>query len=340
MSYFSRAGWIAAGILVSSNGLAHSVKQKAGTYADNQGRERQRMQMDLGYEGKGSGTMTASGVSVSAGRDKYIFDDISDSDYNQDVYGSRTHQQTNISVSANQTWERVTETRVLASYSTDEKVKTRTLGGGASQWMFHDTVRVSYDLSRTILEQPEYRFLDYDSQEVGNPTGSSSIGSTVGVRHLATTTTIMDYNVSRIENESRPSTNSATMGIREFFPKPDGALHTSVTRAYNRGYIGTDTTYGQVDAWSFETAWLQNLWTGASGRASYRYYKEDETTRAYEDEKVFGSDMYSLAMIQQIGRKAVDNVTVPIQIEAGAAKYLTNVGVAANSYEMAVSAKF
>jgi hypothetical protein len=339
----SAAGALAAALillLASTTAAAHSVKQKAGSYIDNQGRERQRLQMDLVYDGKGSGSVSSSSLTVSAGRDNYVFSEETDSDYNQLVYGDRTHTQNNVTVSGNLTWDRLTDTRALVSMQSDGKVTARTGSVGASQWLYHETLRVSYDLSRTIVEQPEYKFLDYDSQEVGNPTLVTSVGATVGVRHLASTTTIRDYSVSRIENENRPATNTGTVGVREFFPSVNGALHANVTRAYNRGYIGTDTTYGQVDAWSFETAWLRDFGRGASGRLAYRYYQEDETTRAYEDEKVFGSDMFSLSVVQEITKKMVDSVTVPLQIEAGAAKYLTNVGVAANSYEMGVSARF
>jgi hypothetical protein len=339
-AYLKHAGFILAAAAVSAPALGHSVKQKAGTYADNQGRERQRLQMDLGGELPTSGKLTASSMTLSAGRDKYIFGEGDDSTPNRELYGENFREQNIFSLSAAQTWEKITDTRVAATFQSDDKVKARSFSAGASQWIFGETVRISYDLSRTVVEQPEFRFLDYDSKEVGNPPIVSSVGSTVAVRHLASTTTIMDYSASRIENENRPATNAGTVGLREFVPTLDAAVHVNVNRSYNRGYIGTDTTYGQVDAWSFETAWLQTLWQGASGRMSYRYYKEDETTRAYADEKIFGSDMYSVSFIQRLGKKSVDNVNVPLQLEAGAAKYLTNVGIAANSYEMGVTAKF
>jgi len=325
---------------MSQPALGNSVKQKVGTYADNQGRERQRLQMDLGYDAAPSGTMTANSFVLSAGRDKYIFGNGDDSAPNRDLYGENFREQNIITLSTSQTWERVTDTRVSATFQSDEEVIARSLSTGASQWIYGETVRISYDLSRTVVAQPESRTLDYDSQEVGNPPIVSNVGATVGVRHLASTTTIVDYVVSRVENENRPATNVGSVGVREYLPSADAAVHINVVRSYNRGYIGRDTTYGQVDAWSFETAWLQSLWHGANSRMSYRYYKEDETTRAYEDEKVFGSDMYSLSFIQSLGKRAVDNISVPLQLEVGAAKYLTNVGIAGNSYEMGVTAKF
>jgi hypothetical protein len=340
MSYTQHAGLVLVTLSLANTAFAHSVKQKAGTYADNQGRERQRMQMDLGFETPSSGRMSASSLSLSAGRDLYVFGDGDDSARNRELYGENLREQNIFTIAATQTWERVTDTRISATSQNDDKVHARSFSAGASQWYYGETIRVSYDLSRTVVEQPEFRFLDYDSQEVGNPPIVSSVGSTVGVRHLASTTTIMDYTVSRIENENRPATNAATAGVREFLPSANAAIHVNVNRSYNRGYIGNDTTYGQVDAWSFETAWLQTLWLGASGRMAYRYYKEDETTKAYQDEKVFGSDMYSVSFVQHLGKKAVDNLNVPLQLEAGAAKYLTNVGVAANSYEMGLTAKF
>lgn len=346
MRHIRRAGGLPA-IIVSTSAVllcdiavAHSVKQKAGTYTDTQGRERQSLQMDLGYEGKPRGTVSASSLNVTAGHNNYVLNDEAYSDYYKQIYGSPTYRQNTLSVAGNLTWDRLTDTRVLASMQTDGKISSRSFGGGASQWYRHETIRVSYDISRTIVEQPEFRQLDYDSQEIGNPTLLTSTGATVALRHLATDTTIMDYSAAYISNDNRPATITGTVAFREFFPTLDGALHGTATRAYNRGYIGLDTTYGQVDAWFVEAAWLKNLWKGASGRAAYRYYKEDETTRAYEDETVFGSDMYAVSLVQEITKKMVDGISVPLQVEAGAAKYLTNIGIAANSYEMGVSARF
>lgn len=327
---------------VAPAALAHTITQKLGSYQDNGGMQRERVAFDATVDGaKNRGALTDSSYSLSLSQDTYQDHDVAEDDaYTKEVYGEGYRVNDAASVSATQTWDRITETRVMGAYSTDRHVKTRSWAAGASEWTRHETVRVGFDLSRTIVEQPFYEILDYDSREVGNPTIASSTGATVSVRHLATSTTIMDYSASHVATDNRPDSNSGTVGVRQFVPPANGAVHVSATRAVNRGYIGTDTSYGQVDAWIVDTAWLQNLWTGARARLGYRYYKEDETTRVYEDEKVFGSDTVSLGFSQEIPKGAVDNLPGPLTVEAAAARYVTNTNVAARSYEVGVAAKF
>ncbi len=334
---------VCLGFTVGGPSFAHSIKQKAAGYEDTDGHTRQRVAYDMTIDGGAAKSvpLTDSTYSLQIQSDQFQNSEVTNDNYDREVYdGSDFRQTQRATLATTHTWDRLTETRLLAAYATDQKVKSKTWAVGMSQWIWSETIRLAVDLSRTILEQPLYQVLDFDSQEIGNPTIASSTGSTVGVRHLAGPTTILDYTVGYTMTENRPDTKTGTVAIRQFLPPLDGAIHASATRADNRGYVTTESNYGQVDAWFGELAYLQNLWKGGHLRSGFRYYKEDEITRAYEDEKVFGSDTGSLGLSQDLPKGAIDNVAVPLTLEASAARYLTNVGIAATSFEAGVTAKF
>lgn len=322
---------------------AHTLKHRLGGYRDSSGTTRQRVGFDATVEGKaGKGDMTASSVNLVILRDLYEDSSLSDDEdeYTREIYGEGQRISDSATVTASQTWDRVTDTRVMAAYATDRKVTTRTWGVGASQWYRHETIRLGWDLSRTIVEQPLYQVLDYDSEQIGNPTVASSVGVTMSVRHLATPTTLVDYTLSHLEYENRPDMNSGAVAVRQFLPPLDGAIHAGVTRADNRGYVTTESNFGQVDAWIYDAAYLQNLWRGGRARVGYRYYKEEEKTRAYGNERQLGSDTATLALSQDLDKRQVDSLSVPLTLEAAASRYANNDDVTANTFEVGVTARF
>lgn len=317
---------------------AHSLKLSRGAYDDSDGLTRERLGADAQVEaGRGPAGLTGHTYKLSFLRDSFAEEDLEDDDYTREVYGSEQRVQGTATLSATQTWNKTTETRALGSYASDGKVTTRTFGVGASQWMPGESLRIGVDFSRTLVDQPLFQVLDYDSELVGAPSRYSATGSTLGIRHLATPSTILDYALSYVHNEHRPATKVGGLQLRQFVALLKGAAHAGVTRADNRGAIDTTTDYGQVDAWTYEGAWLQHLWQGAQGRLGYRYYREDETTRAYEDERVFGSDTASLGLAQELDERTAG---VPMVVEAIAARYLTNSKLAATTFEVGLTAKF
>lgn len=318
---------------------AHTLKERVGGYASNDGRTRQRVGIDATVDGGTGQVLTGSNFTLSGTRDAYQNDRGSEDAYSKEVYGSSFRLNRQITAGANQVWDRITETRALVAYGTDEKVKTRTWSAGLSHWLRHETIRFAVDLSRTVVDQPLYEILDFDSREIGNPTVVSSTGATLSLRHLATSRTVVDYTIGTLLADNRPSQRTGTLAVRQYFPALDGALHATAARSVNRGYVTTASTYGQVDAIQGELGWAQNLWQGALTKVGYRYYKEDETTRAYEDEKVFGSDTITVGLSQEI-RPAKGFNKVPLTIECAAARYLTNVGTAARTVEAGLTAHF
>lgn len=327
--------------LTSGVASAHALRQKVAGYRDNQGLSRERLSLNTTVDaGAGKSGLSDSNFQLLLQRDQYRLESMEERKYEEEIYGSSFRVNNTATLGANQTWDKITETRVMGSYQTDGEVRARSFSGGASQWLNHETVRLSFDVSRTIVERPLFAILDFDSETVAEPTLATSTGASVGLRHLATPTTIVDYGTSRVESVGRPASQSGTVAVRQFLPPLRGALHAGALRALNRGYISNDTTYGQVDAVSYDAAYLQNLWRGALARVGYRYYKEDETTRAYADEKVFGSDTISAGLSQELPKGAVDGLSQPLTVEISGARYLTNTGIAATTGELGVTARF
>ena len=334
--------WITASLAavaifsMAGSAAAHSISQKVGGYSDNEGMTRQREELDSSIDGKVGQTLSASTYTLSLVRDAYQSDNSTASEYLRQIYGSGSRLNRQATVSATQTYDRVTETRALVSYGTDDVVKVRTWSVGASEWYNHETVRLAIDVSRTIVDQPVYEILDYDSRSIGNPTVTTAAGATLGLRHLATPTTLVDYTLAWLEADNRPATQTGSVAIRQFVTPLHGAIHGGLARSLNRGYIDTNSTYGQVDAWQGDAAWVQNLWTGGLARIAYRYYKEDETTRAYADEKVFGSDTTTFGISQEFKMSG----GVPVTLDAATGRYASNIGVSARTYEAGMTARF
>jgi hypothetical protein len=312
---------------------AGQVEQKIGAYQDNQGLGRQRLMLGAGADLKPQGDrLTGSRLNLDVTRDFFQQADFEENPYDKEVYGSGYRVTNSAALSATQTWSKLTDIRQLASYSSDEAIKSRSFGLGGSHWFWHESLRLSLDVSKTQVNQPYFPILDYDSVAVATPTNVNSTGVTFGLRHLASTTTIIDYSYTQVQTSNRPATHAGGVAVKQFVPEWNAAVHVSVTRALNRGRITADTTYGQVDAWTEEIALLKNLWMGALAKVGYRRYAEDETTRAYEDEKVFGSDTVS-------GGFSLD-VDKDMTIEVTAARYVTNTDVAARTGEVGVSTRF
>jgi hypothetical protein len=324
---------------LTPNVLAHTLINRAGSYSDDNGLNRNRLQLnlDLNFTHFQSG-LTGTTYNVSATQDQYERETLETSD------GVLKHANNNLSVSATQVWNKTTETRVNGGMSSDKELESRSqsFGAGVGQWLWHDSLRLGVDMQRSIAKQPADEYLDYDSQLVTVPTSISTTGTTFSLRHLATTTTITDYAVGYFDNENRPGSTNYSFNVKQFIPPFKGAVHAGVVRAVNRGKIQRNTTYGEVDAWEATVAYLQTLWKGATSRLGYKYYQENQTTRAYKDELVFGSDLYSLNLSQEIDRFIIDG---------GASYYQTNkdnnsvaidntTKIAARIYEVGLSARF
>jgi len=332
--------------LWSINSYAHSIRQRASSYEDDHGSLRQRYKFDSNLKfNHTSGSITATSYALSAGLEQQTEKDIESNDYWKEYYEDGERQSQDYNISASQTWSKLTDSRVILGYSTDHVTTSRTGGLGISRWVWSENLQLSVDVSRTVVEQPLFEILDTDSDIIGEPTVVSSTGTSFGVKSLATPTTVTNVSWLHMEKNNRPPTNVYSGGVKQFIPMTKSAVHIDVSRAFNQGRIKTDTTYGEVDAWILQGAFLQSFWTGSNGRLAYRYYRESEVTRVDQEEYVRGTDLISFNISQELTPKDISNLQFPVVVECSVARYKSNEidsdrKLAANIFEVGIQTKF
>jgi hypothetical protein len=168
-----------------------------------------------------------------------------------------------------------------------------------------------------------------DFREVANPTSIQGTAGALDIRHLARPTTVVDYSWGVSALTGRPLYRAFDVRVREFFPLLKGAGHVGVHRAVNRGAIQPDSPSGELSAWRADLSWWQNLWDGGLFKASYRYYQEDEKTRAFGDLVTFGSDTVTAGLAQRFDKG--------LELACSASRYLTNTDLHGSGFEVTVS---
>ena len=343
-------------ILITPPVYGQSISSKVGTYSDNNGLDRTRYSGSLSLNQSYDGAISASSFSYSWSKDFYDEQAVRDEN-NSAAPEKRTssyHELISESISASLTVDKVNEIRIMGNVSQDPDydVFSRTGGAGIGRWFFHDSLRLSYDFSRTLVAQPAKEFPDFDSELITLPPLVTTNGHVVAVRHLATTTTIMDYTLGLQKPSNRPEGYTAGVSIRQFIPPLEGAIHAGIAYGVDRGKATTESADGEIDARQADIAYLQEMWTGARSKVMYRYYEEHETSRAFADETVFGADFFSLSFSQDITDDLVDSMgDASMAVDLSASQYITNKDnnsadledekkIRADIYELGLSANF
>lgn len=316
---------------------AIDIKLSGGGYSSSDGLSKQKQ----GLAGEWRAdfvqqTMNQAALALDVQEERIVQEEWEENDYWREVYGDGTRRLRRGRVAVQQTWAKLTETRASASYSGDRLTSTRSYQLGFSRWLASEVLRVAVDGAWSKTERPPYQYLDFDTLTVSTPPNATSRGGSLALRHLATPSTIVDYSGSYTTQDFRPPTKTFAIALRQFVAPVRGAAHLSVTRAENRGRVTTSSDYGQVDAGIVEAAWLQHLGRAATARAAYRYYREDETTRAFADEKTLGTDTVIVGYSQEISQGASRQ---PWSLDLVLARYLTNLPLTASSVELAVSTR-
>ncbi len=333
-------------LLPSALASAHTAKQRLSSYEDQQGLRRQRLSFNLGLQFNHGSTLTSTAYTIDMRRDSIQDDRAAEQEYVLKHYGLDEQLEYGGNIAFSQTWNRLTTTRQMFGGTSDSVVETRNFGVGVSHWLFHETVQLGLDVSRTLLNRPAYEYLGADSDNEIMPALVNSTGVAFSVKHLATPTTVTNYGVTRIDASNRPTAYVYTTGIKQFIPPTSSAVHVDIARALNKGRVTRYSNYGEVSAWSGEAAFLQSLWTHAHGKVFYRYYREDEVTRVDADELTRGSDTGGIHMSQEIPKGTLDAIRVPLVLEAAFSRYFTNelddkgTKVVATMVEAGVQAKF
>jgi hypothetical protein len=162
--------------------------------------------------------------------------------------------------------------------------------------------------------------LDADLEILSPPSIKRGYGYTLSLKHLASPTTITKYGLGQTFTNDRPVLQQLSFSLKKFMTATNGAVHFDLTRLINRGDLGLTSTYGQVDAWIIEGAYLQQIDKKSRARVAGRQYREDEMTRVQKDKYFMGSDMASVG-VQHDFRTASGN---DISAELIFAWYKTN----------------
>lgn len=313
---------------------AHTVRTHFSHYSDNQSVKVWRLLLDTTFKfSHTGGALSGTNYSLFVAQDnlKGTPAPVEEKIKEEKSY-DRTKTNT-FTLSAGQTWNRLTDTRALFSAIDTSSSKSRTGSVGFSHWFWHETFQGSIDISRTTVSREVKEYADIDLEIIEPAPKVNSTGLTLGLRQLASATTILIYNYTLIHPTDRPDTHTYSVNARQFLPFWNHAIHADASRAINRGKITNRTTYGEVNAWQWQLAYLMSYWkTGLTSKVYYRYYKEDQIAHAYDSELVYGSDTYGV----NLAYAASNNIV----LESGAAHYKTNKKTVANMYDAGLQYKF
>jgi hypothetical protein len=330
------ATWLAF-TLVSQEAFSHDVNQQISTYRDNQGQARHGVALGLTVDSILQDVEQS--LSLIINRQDIVYNADSDTrDEELDQIEDAHIQNRGANLRATHTFGSSTETRSMVAYSTDGKNRAQSFGLGFGRWLSGDLLRFAIDFSRTVDDRTTTETLDYDGETISPVTQGKTTGAILSLRHLASPTTIFDYNVGQIVTNDRPPANFGGIKVRQFIEPLNGAVHLAGNRSVNRGTISTQTNYGEVDSWLATLALLKNLWRGGLFKIEYRYYQETEITRAYKDLKWFGSDAVASSFSQSFAPGVITEKELLLTLKH--AKYVTNTALDATMLEIGLSARF
>lgn len=314
------------------NLLPVSVKPSVGFYQDNSGQRRTRSALE----------MSVGAVGLTLGQEVIRDDNWEQDKYLSAIYagGERRNLSAGLTVTGNPggATGKLTDLRATLAGADDGVVASRTVGVGLSRWTTHETLQLGVNVSGTNVSQPEYEILDFDATTLTAPETVNSRSVTGTARHLTSPTTMTLGSVSITERTDRPVTRFYHVGVRQYVPSARGAVHASVYRGFNHGTLSTKTLYGEVDSWTGELAWIQELGDSNQIRLGWRVHQELETGRAYQDQTQFGSDLYSIALASDIDPALTFGR--PLTIDVGFAHYETNQELVANTANLGFTGRF
>jgi hypothetical protein len=338
-----RVGILFSMFATSGHLWAHSISQKLGGYQSQDGRRRGELQIDAGIDLKSQSTeISGSTLGITAGR-KYYNDaaDVNDK-YRQEFYGDGLSVLNTLSVSYNDILKKLTERRLMVSHQFDQVSKTTNFSAGMSQWFWHESLQGAIDLSTVIADRPVMDVLDADLEILSPPPTKRGYGYTLSLKHLATPTTITKYALGQTFTNDRPVLQQLSLSVKQFITATSGAVHFDLTRLINRGDLGLTSTYGQVDAWIIEAAYLQQINKNNRARIAGRQYREDEVTRVQQDKYFMGSDMASMGLQHDFRTASKSNMSAELIFAWYKTNDLTDVGTqtVARTVEFSSTARF
>jgi hypothetical protein len=320
-------------------GLAHEINQRVGGYKASDGQVRSNGGLSATINRTySSAPISSASYTLDGAYETITVEDISEDKYMSESFPEGFRSQRSVNLSTSHTFDKLTDFRFGGGVTSDLRTKSRNWSSGIGHWWFHETIQTNIDFSRTVVDRPYSYILDYDAETIDLPAHVNSGGGSLSFKHLATPTTMWGGAYARVESSDRPRLDSYSLMIRQYIPVLTASVQGNAARLLNTGPVGLETATGSLAGVQFEFAVMKSLWDGASGRAGYRYAREDEFTRAYGDHLVQGSDSYSLGISQDIKKGVLADRA--LTVSANGTRYITNIGVAATLGEAGLSVKF
>ncbi len=329
---------------MAGTGLSASeVSERLGGYSSSDGETRTLFKMS----GRADAAATLSGnlqttlnLSAMTERARYEGKSFSDDDYIKKNFTSGRKADNSIDGSIDWTFSKRTEISIGASRSSDSIIQSNSARINVGQWLLGDQLRLGVAAQRVFTDRPKTNPLDKDAVTLTPSPKVLTESLSPSLKAILNPTTIISADYSYVKSTDRPLLHAYNVGLKQFFPGCECAVHGEAGRTINLGELNTQMTSGELTGMQWSIAYLQTLPGNTHGRLAYRYAREDEFTRAYSDHLVFGADSYTAALAKEFQSGSKDGAQRPILVDLALTRYLHNEAGSATTVEMGAGMKF
>jgi hypothetical protein len=332
---------VTLGMVCAAPALAHEVDQRIGGYSSSDGESRSMAWMNgrADVPAMASGEIVSS-LTVNANIERVRVSGEANTEYMKTHFPDGQRLEQTFGMDSDWTYSKTTNFAFGGSISGDGVVKTTSKRASIGQWLLGDQLRIGVSGSTTETKRPEARILDYDSVTILLKPRMVSTSAGLSVKAILNPTTIVNGDYSKVQSTERPALQSWAVGARQYIPSCECSVHGDMARVINLGALNTNMSTGQLMGTQVSVSYLQTLWRDGHARLSYRYAREDEFTRAYNDHLVFGSDSYTAAISHEFQKTRIQGRDRPLLVDLAATRYIDNKRAAGTTMEMGGSVKF
>jgi hypothetical protein len=327
--------------MLPASAFSHQLDQHIGSYSSSEGESRSMAKISgrADVPEMASGAVQSS-LTINANVERVQVKGIASNEYMKKHFPTGQRVDQNFGMESDWTFSKTSNLAFGGSISGDGVVKTTSKRASVGQWLLGDQLRVGVYGSSTETKRPESGFLDYDSvtlvfkpRVVANTAG-------VSLKGILNPTTIVTGDYSNLQSTDRPPLQSWAIGARQYIPVCECSVHGDVARVINLGALNSNMSAGQLTGTQATASFLQALWKDGHGRIAYRYAREDEYTRAYNDHLAFGSDSFTAAISHEFQNARIHGKERPLLVDVAATRYLDNKHLTGTTMEMGAAVKF
>ncbi len=329
-------GWLPATISFS-----HQLDQRIGGYSSSGGESRSMAKINgrADVPAMASGEVQSS-LSINATIEGVSIEGDEKNEYMKKHFPTGQRLDQNFGLDSDWTFSKTSNFTFGGSVSGDGVVKTTSKRASAGQWLFADQLRVGVYGSTSETKRPEAGFLDYDSVTLVFKSRTVANTGGLSLKAILNPTTIVTADYASVQSTDRPHLQSWAAGVREFIAACECSVHGDVARVINLGALNTNMSTGQLMGTQATVSYLQSLWKDGHGRLAYRYAREDEYTRAYNDHLAFGSDSFTAAVSHEFQKARIGGHDRPLLMDLAATRYLDNASFSGTTMELGATVKF